>query len=208
MVYFGTGQYIASGDPANTNQQTFFGIWDYGSTVLASSLVQQTFLTPVTSDTRLLTDNSVTYDHVTSVNSGWFINLPETGERTVVDAFELEGLIFFNTLTPSTTVCASGGSSWLMSVDKKTGATPNLTSFDFNGNGSLDIGDGHAAGIKFDKGIASKTSILRTTTDINYGYTSGTANTGSGPSVQKNILPGSLPPATGSRQSWIQLIKN
>lgn len=208
MVYFGTGQYIASGDPANTHQQTFFGIWDYGQTVISSSLVEQTFLTPPTSNTRLLSQNSVTYNNATTMSSGWFIDLPETGERVTVDAFELEGLIFFNTLTPSNTACSAGGSSWLMSVDKQTGGTPSITSFDFNGDGVLAIDDGYAAGIKFGQGIASKTSVLKTTTDINYGYTSGTANSGSGPSVQKNILPGSAPPATGSRQSWIQLIKN
>lgn len=208
MVYFGTGQYIASGDPANIDQQSFFGIWDSGVAVQSSTLVKQTFGTATVAKTRVLSKNSVTYDNVTPLNSGWFVNLPESGERVVVNAFELEGLIFFNTMTPSEAACSAGGSSWLMSVDKKTGGTPSIVSFDFNGDGVLTPDDTFAAGIQFEHGIASKTSVLRTTTGINYGYTSGTDNSGQGPSVEKNILPGSLPPATGERQSWIQLINN
>tara|TARA_R110001583_G_scaffold173287_1_gene327192 strand:- start:36002 stop:39343 length:3342 start_codon:yes stop_codon:yes gene_type:complete len=208
MVYFGTGQYIASGDPASIDQQSFFGIWDSGVAVQTNTLVQQTFLSANVAKTRLLSQNSVAYGKVAPLNSGWFINLPESGERVVVNAIELEGLIFFNTMTPSEEACSSGGSSWLMSVDKKTGGTPSIVSFDFNRDGFLTVDDTYAAGIQFEYGIASKTSVLRTTTDINYGYTSGTDNSGKGASVKKEIMPGSALPATGARQSWIQLINN
>jgi type IV pilus assembly protein PilY1 len=140
---------------------------------------------------------------------GWKINLPEAGERVVVDAFALEGLIYFNTMTPSSSPCSTGGSSWLMSVDQKTGGTPNIVSFDFNGDKILSPADTYAAGLKFDYGIASKTSILKTNNGITYGYTSGTDNSvnagSSVPSISKQILPGSIAPATGERQSWIQL---
>ncbi|HBZ30225.1 MAG TPA: hypothetical protein DEO56_06465, partial [Nitrosomonas nitrosa] len=30
MVYFGTGRFIASGDSANTDIQSLYGIWDNG----------------------------------------------------------------------------------------------------------------------------------------------------------------------------------
>lgn len=208
MVYFGTGQYIASGDPANIDQQSFYGIWDTGVTVSPSLLVKQTYLTATVANTKLLSKNTVTYDNVTPINSGWHINLQEYGERVVVDAFELEGLIYFNTMTPSENACSAGGSSWLMSVDKQTGGTPNIVSFDFNRDGVLTDADTYAAAIRFEHGIASKSSVIRTTTDVNYSYTSGTDTSGSGTPVEKNILPGSLAPATGNRQSWIQLINN
>ena len=215
MVYFGTGQYIASGDVANIDQQSFYGIHDAGTTVLQTALVEQTFLTAANSTTRLLSQNTVDY----SSKSGWIINLTqEAGERVVVDAFVLEGLVFFNTMTPSDIPCSGGGSSWLMAVDKKTGGTPTITAFDFNKSGSITSDDGFAAGVRFEYGIASKTTVLKTDTDINYGYTSGTGangntsntNTSGKPNipVDKQILPGSVAPATGERQSWIQLINN
>lgn len=225
MVYFGTGQYIATDDPANTKQQSFMGIWDAGVAVQPASLIEQSFLTPTVAKTRLLTQNDVVYGSTTSLNSGWFINLPQQGERVVVDAFELEGLIYFNTMTPLNEACSAGGTSFQMSVDKKTGGTPSIVSFDFNRDGVLTDDDTFAAGIEFEYGIASKTSVLRTTTDVNYGYTSGTDNSGKGLSIEKNLLPGSQPTppppclslpdcpppggkVTGERQSWIQLIND
>ncbi len=48
LVYFGTGQYIASGDNSNTNTQSLYGIWDNGSRISVtdrSTLQQQTILT-------------------------------------------------------------------------------------------------------------------------------------------------------------------
>jgi type IV pilus assembly protein PilY1 len=209
MVYFGTGQYIATGDVSNIDNQSFYGIHDTGSTVLQTALVEQKFLTAESPTTRLLTQNGVDYNS----KAGWFINLTqEAGERVIVDAFELEGLIFFNTMTPSDIPCSGGGSSWLMSVDKKTGGTPTISAFDFDRNGSITSTDGYAAGIKFEYGIASKTTVLKTNTDVNYGYTSGTGANGSNLDgdlpVTKEVLPGSLAPATGERQSWIQLINN
>jgi len=212
MVYFGTGQYIATGDASNTDQQSFYGIWDTGVSVVTTGLIEQTYVATSVVDAKLLTQHAVLYDPVSpsSGQYGWFIDLNDPGERVVVEAFDLEGLIFFNTLIPSSEPCSAGGSSFFMAVDQKTGGTPTIAAFDFNNNGSLTVADdGLFAGKKFEHGIASKTSVLRTDKGINYGYTSGTDNSSAtGVPVEKTILPGSIPPVTGSRQSWIQLIND
>ncbi len=215
MVYFGTGQYIATGDATNTNQQSFYGIWDTGVSIVTTDLVEQTYVATSVVDARLLTQNTVAFDPVSPSNGkhGWFIDLNDPGERVVVEAFELEDLIFFNTLIPSSKPCSAGGSSFFMAVDQKTGGTPNIAAFDFDNNGLLTIADdGLFAGKKFKHGIASKTSVLRTNRGISYGYTSGTDNSASNgrAPVEKTTLPkppGTIP-ATGSRQSWIQLIND
>lgn len=226
MVYFGTGQYVANGDATTTGQQTFYGIWDSGSSVNSGNLVQQT-ITELTNE-RILTEYPVNYENPpSSGNFGWFINLPETGERVVVNAFEIAGLVFFNTLTPSEEPCESGGSSWLMAADMKTGGNPDLAAFDLNDNGldNTDTSDGgfadddkvtdssgnlhFASGVRFDNGIASATSVISTDDGTSYGYISGTG-TGTGEDKQgrvtKMTLP-KLPGGTGIRRSWIQLIK-
>jgi len=87
--------------------------------------------------------------------------------------------------------------------------------FDFDQNGALEASDGYFAGRRFAYGIASKTSVLKTDKGYNYGYTSGTDNSaaggaggGMGVPIDKSLLPGSTPPVTGARQSWIELIND
>lgn len=222
MVYFGTGQYIATGDATNTNQQTFYGIWDAGGIhVSPTQLVEQTFITGVPIDGRVLTSNTVSFPEppdsptAASLELGWFINLPETGERVVVDAFEYDGLIFFNTMTPSSEPCAAGGESWRMAVNMKTGGNPTVGAFDVNGDGQFDdldkVSDGaesyFGASMKFNLGIASSTVVMKNKDGKAFGYTSGTvASSGGGkPStnIQKDNFRGGF--SVGKRRSWIQL---
>ena len=218
MVYFGTGQYLANGDQKSITQQTYYGIRDSGSSVAANVLVEQTFIAAPELDTRVLTKNDIDYE----TKSGWFINLPESGERVVVEAFELADIIFFNTMTPKDEDCDAGGTSWLMSVDMKTGGNPTIVAFDYSRDRILNIDDDHLlAGERFDYGIASKTSVLGTNNGVNIGYTSGTDNSPGPNSSTGNdasngnagfdkpddrVLPGEIP--IGERQSWIQLINN
>ncbi len=190
MVYFGTGQYISTGDAANTDQQTFYGIWDSGTPASSSNLVQQTLTG--TASTRTLSANTVGY---LGTDRGWFVDLTESGERVIVDAFELLGLVFVNTATPASTPCSAGGSSWRLAFDAETGGNPTINAFDTNNDGIIDLNDSTVAGIRFSFGIASATSIIG-----NYGYTSGTNTT----RPVKTALPGGL--STGRRTSWKQLL--
>ncbi len=223
MVYFGTGQYIATGDATNTNQQTFYGILDAGVPVPATKLVEQTFITNanIPIGNRVLTQNPVIFPAPPSilpadagVKLGWFINLPETGERVVVDAFEHLGVVFFNTMTPSSVPCAAGGESWLMAADMKTGGNPTEGAFDTNGDGNFDnqdqVSDGtndyNVAGVKFAFGIASATAVITNQDGKSFAYLSGTGGAGGagGNSAHKFNL-NTAPVISGSRRSWIQL---
>ncbi len=214
MVYFGTGQFIATGDAVNTNQQTFYGIWDAGAPAVKSKLVQQTPISNVPSDARVFTQNPVTL--APGVELGWYVNLPEAGERVVVDAFEHRGLIYFNTMTPSASPCDAGGTSWLMAVDMKTGGNPTFAAFDRDGNGNFNVDDQvsdgstdyEVAGIRFGLGIASATAVITNEDGKSFAYISGTGGESDGGGgnggLKKYDLP-SAPKITGKRHSWIQL---
>ncbi|MFK5950059.1 MAG: PilC/PilY family type IV pilus protein [Methylococcales bacterium] len=222
MVYFGTGQYIATGDATNTNQQTFYGILDAGIPVPATKLVEQTFITNanIPIGNRVLTQNPVIFPALPNIPAdagiklGWFINLPETGERVIVDAFEHLGVVFFNTMTPSSVPCAAGGESWLMATDMKTGGNPTGGAFDTNGDGNFDnqdqVSDGtndyNVAGVKFAFGIASATAVISNQDGKSFAYISGTGGAGGtgGNSAHKFNL-NAAPVISGSRRSWIQL---
>ena len=105
LVIFGTGQYLTSGDTTTTHTQAMYGVWDSGTRELdQSDLVRQDISTGTSSGGvfgRTLTDNVVDY----TSDDGWYINLPDSGERLVTDPVIRGGLVFFNTMIMATSCC-------------------------------------------------------------------------------------------------------
>lgn len=150
LVMFGTGQYLTSADPANTDSQSFYGVWDGGSSVPTSgtgamlttaNLVQQT-ITAGTSDTtaRRLTDNSVDYrttGATANTELGWYHVLPISGERVVTRATARGDLVIYTTQIPEESPCSYGGSSWVMFAKIDDGGPPDFVAFDLNNDGTV-----------------------------------------------------------------------
>jgi type IV pilus assembly protein PilY1 len=140
MVFFGTGQFLTTTDSISTDSQSFYGVWDSGVGNLApDSLVQQTITDTTTNgiEVRTISDNAVDY----AVKKGWKIPLPTSKERMVTNPVGFGHLVFFNTMIPSSTTCAAGGSGWLMAVDMVNGGTPSFQPIDVNGDGAFDSND-------------------------------------------------------------------
>jgi type IV pilus assembly protein PilY1 len=72
---------------------------------------------------------------------GWYIDLPDTGERVVVDPLLYGGIVFFNSMVPSSNLCQGGGSGFLYTVDMENGGAPDFAAFDFNNDGVVDVHD-------------------------------------------------------------------
>ena len=140
MVFFGTGQYITTTDSLSADSQSFYGVWDSGVSNLApDTLVEQTITDDASNgiEVRTITDYSVDY----SVKKGWKIPLPTSMERMVTNPLGYGSLVFFNTMIPSATTCAAGGSGWLMAVDMLNGGTPSFQPIDVNADGAFDTND-------------------------------------------------------------------
>lgn len=116
MVFFGTGQFLTGGDPGTTAQQTIYGIIDDGSgnTVSSSSLVDQS--------------NSITA--LGSTKRGWYINLPNSGERVIKTPALVAGTLYVPSFIPDAAACTGGAQSILYSLDYADGSAPD------NANGS------------------------------------------------------------------------
>ncbi|MGC8504965.1 MAG: pilus assembly protein, partial [Acidithiobacillus sp.] len=169
MVIFGTGQLLQQSDLTNTQVQSVYGVWDKGtgSTVTQSSLVQQTIYTTNIGATqvRLMSKNPINW----STNSGWYVNLPATGERMITNMLLYAGQVIFTTYAPTPNVCGAGGSSYLMDFNYATGTSFSSPVFDVNGDGlinSLDTvinppsGYGpNPGGIALGSGFASAPSL-------------------------------------------------
>ena len=206
LVFFGTGQYLIDSDVSTTpSTQSFYGVWDHGSSALTpSNLVEQTFDTTstfvdaagndVTSQVRVLSNNPVDY----ATQDGWKINFnlaSAPGERVVVDPDIRSGLVFFSTWIPDNSPCNSGGTGFLMGLKQDNGGLPDAAAFDFNGDDSVDANDlvkdannvNYApAGEFFTLGLPASSSFLS-----DYQYTPGTD---SNSRIDKRRVIGSTPP--------------
>lgn len=182
VVSVGTGKFFESSDTSTTSQQGIYGVWDSvlfasqttnnivpatPSGVVQSgitNLVQQTITTNstvtrnyVTSDLTAATE-SLTYFEVSrntidwSSKRGWYINLPNTGERVVYPISVLQGrYLAVDAISPSnvsSNSCTSAGqgSGYVYLIDGMTGSGPNETILDTNGNGTVDSSDALVSG--------------------------------------------------------------
>lgn len=168
LIMFGTGKFLEATDLTSTDEQAFYGIWDHGDNSLErGDLVEQTIGTvtadpsdPLSEVYRTVTDNNVNYSN----KDGWFIELPASGERQVVDPVLRGSLVFFNTWIPSSDACSAGGYGYLMSVEIENGGTPNSPVFDTNGDGIVDDADKvsgtNPAGQGFNNGLPASSRFL------------------------------------------------
>lgn len=152
MVYFGTGQYLASDDIVNTDMQSYYAVWDRNKGGLErDNLQSQTLKDDVPGNGvkfRLLTSNSVEYEGVDDDKKeyGWHIDFKEgeageKGERIVTDSVVRGNNLYFNTMIPSLDACKAGGDSWKMVVDLVNGGEPKKPAYDFNSDGKVDARD-------------------------------------------------------------------
>ncbi|HLI18252.1 MAG TPA: PilC/PilY family type IV pilus protein [Rhodanobacteraceae bacterium] len=145
MVFFGTGQLLQNSDLTNTKTQSFYGVWDNGSTTPATraNLQVQTLTagsivnaSGATQNIRTASSNSVNW----STQQGWYMDLPLSGERVISSAVIENGGVVFTTYTPqpgSGTTCTAGGVSWLMDLAYGNGGPFDKAELDVYGNGNL-----------------------------------------------------------------------
>ena len=168
VVAFGTGRYLDIGDPTTTATQAFYGIRDDGAPVAMADLVGQSIVGtatgvdgntyritthavgPALNDSAVPGDNAIPRSTYDATKHGWYLNLPEPGERAVTEPSIRAGRVIFNTLTPNTDPCGYGGSSWVMEVDVMTGNRFDTQTFDTNGDKSITSGDSVLYGLGAD----------------------------------------------------------
>ncbi|MES1263426.1 MAG: PilC/PilY family type IV pilus protein, partial [Peristeroidobacter soli] len=143
-VFFGTGQYLGTGDVSSTQVQSWYGIKDNAivGSVGRTDLVVRTATAGVTIGdfpTRLVSAG-VASDLVGK--QGWYIDLPISKERIVApNRFQGGALIGTSRIPDSTDVCAPGGSGYIMAINPFTGGRLEQTFFDTNRDGVFNDAD-------------------------------------------------------------------
>jgi type IV pilus assembly protein PilY1 len=128
IVMVGTGKFLGKTDNTDKSLQTFYGVKDalvatgWGPVRDGGILVEQK-LTESTRDgarVRSSTNNIVDWDS----KAGWYVDLPDAGERVTGDPSLSLGTISFTSNVPTTTATCSdtdGGYSFLYNLDFRTG---------------------------------------------------------------------------------------
>ncbi|MEO8311279.1 MAG: PilC/PilY family type IV pilus protein, partial [Caldimonas sp.] len=162
LVAFGTGRYVASADNTDLTTQRIYAVRDTGvaGTVPLSLLLQQTIsgttgtgadgntyrfsthAVGLAKDYNGTGDNTIVKSTYLSDKRGWYLDLPESGERVVADARFRGGRAIFTSLVPDvTSPCAYGGSGWVLEFDAMTGNRFDSATFDSNGDNVLTTAD-------------------------------------------------------------------
>ncbi len=222
LVVLGTGQYLTTADPGNTDLQAIYGVWDAGTSELdKTDLVEQDLITGSSSElVRVMEDNAVNYAATPSSGDyGWYYEFNDPnesgdtfdgtsrGERMVIDPVIRGEQVFFATLIPDGGVCSDGGGDgWIMALDAFNGGEPTAGAFDVNLDGIVDASDQvdskYVAGIKFTNGLPAGLGFLGGTNKL---YITGTGGTGAGSISTQGIK--ELPDADIGRLSWQELIE-
>lgn len=118
VLFFGTGRYLGTTDVASTDQQYIYGFKEVlnNPNNPRSSLVEQT-LSALSTSSRTTTSNSVDW----AVKDGWYISLPDTGERVNVNGILQLGTFVIASNVPTASQCSPGGYSWLYALDARYG---------------------------------------------------------------------------------------
>ncbi|GHT89626.1 pilus biosynthesis protein [Betaproteobacteria bacterium] len=188
MVYVGTGKFFETGDNANTEIQTFYGVRDNGSSSETKrvNLLKQTISASAAGPGyRVASGGTVDY----STQRGFYLDLTDQGERLISPPLLTKRRLYLNSLVPvvSTDPCASGNlASWLTELTLFDGAAPAASVFDPD-----KTDDEHTNSMRLDGGGGGIAQKGR------YGYVSKAEGDDG---IEKFKLPGIL-----GRQSWRQM---
>ena len=122
MVFVGTGKLLGATDIGSTQVQSLYGIVDpMIGTTSPSYANLRSVLAPLVMATAGSTRTINCTGPLCGAANGWFVDLPETGERVNVDLKLQVGNLAVASNVPSLDACIAGGHSWFNQLDYKTG---------------------------------------------------------------------------------------
>lgn len=217
FVFFGTGSYFQTGDPTNTDAQTWYSVIDESATLSApvrSDLVQRTISASSTFAGKPVRVIGASTAGDMASKRGCFIDLPAAGERMVSSSrlFSLaEITLIGSSIIPVIDQCVSGGIGFLNAVNPFTCARLTFPFFDVNDNGDFldDVAGGAHIG-SIDLGVGMPGEVILVGDRLAVGGSEGKVDDirvpcpGGGCSGGPNSGPGSLK----GRLSWREIVRD
>lgn len=181
LLFFGTGQFLASGDHDSTAQEHVYSVMHANSVyemsledtseLFVERIIKEEVISaegervvvrsivPADQDEQYFEFGSGQDQYGQQQRMGWYVELPSTGERMVFDPVKVSEYVFFNTLVPESDPCAFGASGFTMAISLPYGLNPDSSIFDFNRDGIIDTEDKKYAGYELDSPPAGLTLL-------------------------------------------------
>ena len=212
FVFFGSGSYFRTGDPADTAVQTWYGLIDEGSAITGRvQLRERTFTgsgtitgSPVRSFSAAVAGDMVG-------KNGWFLDFSVTAGERIVTKSNLYKLVV-PTLVASSIIpsvsdpCTAGGSGYVNFISPFRGGTTSTNIVDVDGNNVFDdtltSSDGTVTADSVDLGVGLNSEPVLVGDQLCVG---GTSETNPIECVKVKKPPGAV--AKG-RISWREIIKD
>ena len=206
MIYVGTGEYLGTPDipgatgvlASATSTQTMYALIDPYTTVSAAPLTTP-MITPLRSNLKqqTATNNASTGDVTITVTgtgtgtSGWYIDLPVSGERVVTNPALGQGVLEFTTNKPDgSDPCLPGGSSKYYAVNYATGGYVTSSTSTTSG----------VAGKALGSTLASRVQLIK----LPNGTVMGLIRQSDGGTTPVSV-PAAAGAPTGKRKSWREI---
>lgn len=132
IIYVGTGKFLEPSDVGTRTQQSLYAIKDTANDADAGIVVsnprgiagfkQQTISTSSDPEIRVATSTAVDLTR----DLGWFVDLPDPGERQDVPSQLISGTLVVPTRVPTGSACEPSGYGWLNFLDYKTGSAVQI----------------------------------------------------------------------------------
>jgi type IV pilus assembly protein PilY1 len=128
VVLVGTGRYLGTTDITDKTQQSIYAVaddllttgWgDVRSGPNKTAFVKQTLTIDAGGTTA--SDSNTAVDLTNTAIAGWYVDLPNTGERIAANMSLQFNTLVVGSAIPTGDVCDSGGKSWRYFLDATTG---------------------------------------------------------------------------------------
>ncbi|WP_150050694.1 PilC/PilY family type IV pilus protein [Methylomonas rhizoryzae] len=172
FIWFGSGSYFVSADPANLNIQTWYGLIDQNAQISGrTTLKQRTVVAEGTFDGNPVRTLSASTDGDMIGKNGWYLDLTlaagtAQGERIVTSSkvYKLaQPTLIASSIIPDDDPCKSGGSGYVNAVNPYTGARLTIGIFDVNGKNKFEddkLNDILISSIDLDVGMPSEPVLV------------------------------------------------
>lgn len=165
-IFFGTGRFLTveDADASATTVQSMYGIIEDDAAPTRNDLTRRTVaVTGATSDgysVRAFEAKAPLPDG----SRGWYIDLPESGERIVQDAQRVSNILVTASMIPTGDACEASGTGYINALDAFTGTSAGSSFFDLDGDGTTTdqtAGGNPVGSVNYGVGMPTLPNILR-----------------------------------------------
>lgn len=133
-VFFGTGRYLTTddADSSNTAVQSMYGFIDDDAAVARSDLTRRTVEVTSASASGYSVRAFEKAAALPADSHGWYVDLPDAGERIVQDAQVVSSYLITASMVPTGTACDANGRGYINALDAFSGTSAASSYFDLD----------------------------------------------------------------------------